>query len=438
MGTARRRREPARLRTGTSALALCAALSATLVACGGQDTAGGPAADPSSTAGGAGTGSPTDQATAAPAKGARSRADRLIKAKVAPGQRITKIPQPSKRLLRKLAAAASNPLAGRPWGTYLGPTEMSSGPYAAASGETKRVLSWIAEAPKATWFGAWISDDKIEERTREYVAAAQGGDPETLVQLTDFRAVPWEHEACGRLPSAAEQESYRRWTDSFARGIGDAHAAVVLQPDGPFALCTPGGVGVQTELIKSAVERLSQQPNTSVYIEVGASDWPAPGQGGVAEVMRFLLPAGIEQARGIALNGTHYAATGDEIRHGAEVVRALADRGITDKHVVINTSSNGNPFTYGAYQGSGRWAHPDNARPCSGTGDGGTCVSLGIPPTADVTDPAWGLSSEETALAEQYVDGYLWFGRPWLHFQNSPFELDKALAIIRSSPYWPG
>ena len=334
-----------------------------------------------------------------------------------------------------VAATSGNPLAGRPWGTYLGPSEAVSAPYAASSGETRSVLGYLANAPKATWFGAWIADEAIESVTRDYVAASQQGDPDTLVQLTDFRAVPWEAEACERLPSAAEQASYRTWTDAFARGIGDAHAAVVLQPDGPFALCTPGGVGVQTALVKYAAETLSALPNTSVYLEVGAADWPAEGQGGVPEVLKFLLPAGIESVRGIALNGTHYSATEDEVRRGAAIVQALAALGIEGKHVVINTSSNGHPFTYGAYRGSGRWAHPDNARPCTSPADPGTCVSLGIPPTAEVADPRWGLSAEAASLASTYVDGYLWFGRPWLYFQNSPFELDKALAVIRSSPY---
>lgn len=330
-----------------------------------------------------------------------------------------------------------NPLANRPWGTYSGPAEMVTAPYAKTRGETHRVLSWIARAPKAKWFGAWIPDAKIAKHTRDYVAATQAGNPETLVQLTDFRAVPWEHDACTRLPTKAERQSYRRWTKAFARGIGNAHAAVIMQADGPFALCTPGGVGVQTRLIKWAVGRLSRLPNTSVYIDVGASDWPAPGQGGVPQVLKFLLPAGIQQARGIALNGTHYAATGSEIQRAAAVIEALAARGIADKHAVINTSSNGQPFTYGAYRGSGRWSHPDNARPCASLDDPGTCVALGIPPTSDVTRPAWGLSPSETRLAAQYVDGYVWFGRPWLRMQASPFELDKALAVTRSSPYWP-
>jgi hypothetical protein len=38
-------------------------------------------------------------------------------------------------------------------------------------------------------------------------------------------------------------------------------------------------------------------------------------------------------------------------------------------------------------------------------------------------------------VAARWVDGYLWIGRPWLDFQASPFDLQRSLAIARTSPY---
>ena len=62
--------------------------------------------------------------------------------------------------------------------------------------------------------------------------------------MTMFRMVPWEHDACNRLPTTAERaRATSGGSDAFAAGIGDAHVALVLQPDGPFALCAPGGSG---------------------------------------------------------------------------------------------------------------------------------------------------------------------------------------------------
>lgn|GEM_PF-1363047 len=336
-----------------------------------------------------------------------------------------------KRAQRRVRVAADNPLAARTWGVYQGPREPTSAPYQQATGATKQALGKIALEPKAAWFGAWIGDDEIAAQVDQYIAGTQQGDPETLVQMTVFRMVPWEHEACRRLPTEAEKASYRRWIDNFAAAVGATPTAIVLQPDGPFALCAPGGPEVPASLVAYASRALSALPNTSVYIEVGAGDWPAVGQGGVPEVLRFLLPAGIEDARGIALNGTHYSATEVEVERGAAIVEALAARGITGKKVVIDTSANGNPFPFGTYTGP----DPDNAFVCTSPADDRTCVTLGIPPTTDVDDPAWGLSEQARAHAREHVDGYLWFGRPWLYRQNTPFVMERALGLARSTPY---
>ena len=39
------------------------------------------------------------------------------------------------------------------------------------------------------------------------------------------------------------------------------------------------------------------------------------------------------------------------------------------------------------------------------------------------------------ANAAAYVDGYLWIGRPWLYMQADPFDLKRALAVARTTPY---
>jgi endoglucanase len=325
---------------------------------------------------------------------------------------------------------AVNPLAGRPWGVYKGLADASWAPYANATGVNKALLAKIALRPKATWFGAWISNADIATRVRQYISVSQAGNPNALVQMTVFRMVPWEHAACRRLPTAAEQASYKQWTDRFASAVGTAHLAIILQPDGPFALCAPGKSLIPSQLIAYSARVFSALPNTSVYIDAGAWDWPrAPGQGGVPAAVQILLPAGIQHARGIALNSTHYSPVTLEVERGAAIVRALAARGIPGKKVVISTSSNGNPFEFGKYTGP----DPDNAWVCASATDKRTCVKLGIPPTTDVANPRWGLSAATNQLARAHVDGYMWFGRPWLHRQNSPFDMARALQLGRTS-----
>ena len=240
-----------------------------------------------------------------------------------------------------------------------------------ASGENRTLLGKIALAPKAKWFGGWISNADIGEKVRGYIASSeqQAGSSDALVQMSIFRMHPWEDEACHRLPSAAEGASYRDWIDRFADAVGDTHAAIILRPDGPFALCAPHGSQAPSELIAYASRVLAALPHTAVYIDVGAADWPIESQGGVGAATRIAIQDGVQYARGIALNTTHYSSTVDEVQRGADVVRALADQGIDDKHFVVNTSSNGKGFVFGDY----RAPDPDNARVCDSQQDPGPC-----------------------------------------------------------------
>ncbi|WP_156384350.1 glycoside hydrolase family 6 protein [Marmoricola sp. Leaf446] len=325
------------------------------------------------------------------------------------------------------ADGATNPLAGRRWGVYKGNGDQSWAPYVKATGTEKALLGKIALRPKAKWFGAWIPSSDIGRTVDAYIANATGGDPEVLVQMTVFRMTPWEHEACRRLPTAAEQASYKQWVDRFAAAVGDAHVALVLQPDGPFAQCVPGRSLVPSRLIAYSARKFSALPNTAVYIDGGASDWPEDDP---AAAVDFLVPAGIAHTRGFALNSTHYTSVGSDIAYGAAMVEELARRGIPGKHFVVDTAKNGKPFTWKQRRSS----NFDNSPVCRSRTDT-RCVTLGIPPTVDVTNARWGLSATNRASAGRLVDGFLWFGRPWLYMQADPFVKSRALQLVRTSPW---
>ncbi len=326
-----------------------------------------------------------------------------------------------------VARAGDNPLAGRRWGVYKGLADQAWEPYARSTGTDRALLGKIALRPKAKWFGGWIPDADIARKVDQYIENASGGDRDTLVQMTVFRVKPWEHDACTRLPTAAERASYRRWTDRFASAVGSQHTAVILQPDGPFALCVPHGSKVPSGLIAYAAKKLGALPNTSVYIDGGASDWPSKRPDQAAQI---LLWAGVRYARGFALNSTHYSRTVDNIDFGTRVVSELAARGVPGKHFVINTSSNGRGFTFNDARGGNR----DNAKVCETRAER-VCVTLGIPPTTDVANPRWRQSALHRARATAHVDAYLWFGRPWLYMQADPFVRSRALALARTTPW---
>ncbi len=325
------------------------------------------------------------------------------------------------------AAAAGNPLAARPWGVYKGKADQAWEPYTKSSGRERALLGKIALRPKAKWFGRWISNATIAHKVDQYIANSTGGDPDVLVQMTVFRMHPWEHDACRRLPTTAEQASYRQWVTRFARAIGNARVALILQPDGPFALCAPHGSKLPSHLVRYAALKFAALPRTSVYIDAGASDWPYHDPAAAA---RILMPAGIHAVRGFALNSTHYVSTGSDVAFGTRLVAELARRGVKNRHFVINTAQNGRPFEHNQARGN----NFDNSPVCRNRTET-RCVTLGIPPTSDVASKRWGLSRQNRARAAAHVDGYLWYGRPWLYMQADPFVKSRALALARTTPY---
>jgi endoglucanase len=337
--------------------------------------------------------------------------------------------------IARTGRTVDNPFATHPWGVYQGKMEPSWVAWSNASGTAKDNLAYIANKAKDHWFGHWNPNDKIASQVRDYIANSQDGDKDALVQMAIFRVVPWEHDACNRLPTAAERASYRQWIDRFAGAIGNTPTAIVLQPDGPFALCAPGGSHAPSDLVAYASRVLSAQPNTSVYIEAGASDWPMFGpKGGVTAAVKILVRGGIRYARGFALNGTHYASVPANVERAQAIRKALAAKGYDDRRVVINTSNNGHPFNFGQYTG----ADPTNPVVCnsSTTPAKVTCETLGIPPTADVANDRWNLPSGTAQLAAKFVDAYVWFGRPWLHHVGSqPFVTKRAIKLANTTPF---
>lgn len=329
-------------------------------------------------------------------------------------------------------ANPSNPLAGRTWGVYTGLADPAWAPYERASGVEKEQLAKIALRPKAKFFGAWIPNSDIAEKVHEYINSSTAEDPDALVQMTLFRMVPWEQEACNRLPTAVEQASYKDYIDKFATAIGSAHAAVVVQPDGPFARCAPQGSKLPSKLIAYTVRALARQPHTAAYVEMGSADW---FRDEIGDAVRLLLAGGIAHARGFALGASHFDSVARSIKFGTRIVASLADKGVPDAHFVIDTSDNGRPFT-------GEWFHQTHpqtvpvgvAKTCQ-TREQTHCVTLGIPPTTNVADRRWGLSEKLRGLAARHVDGYLWISRPWLTNQQMPFNGSRALDVVRTTPY---
>lgn len=329
-----------------------------------------------------------------------------------------------------------NPLANRIWGVYEGPQDQVWRPYEAASGEEKELIGKIALRPRTKWYGAFVADGDITDRVSQYIASSQDGDPQALVQMAIFRMQPWEHEACTRPSTRSEKRSYRQWITNLAAGIGSTHTLIVMQPDGPFLWCVPKR-GATSRLLTFATRTLSSLPNTSVYIDAGAADWCENGRG--ADPRRcagILKRTGVRYARGFALDSTHYTGPADNIRHGSRIVQILRRDGFGRKHFIIDTAKSGRPMSWGEVIPAAPGDQKDNARTCSRP-NMKRCVTLGIPPTVRVAAKKWDMSRKVRSMAARHVDGFVWFGRPWLYNQADPFVKQRALDMGRTTPWMP-
>jgi len=323
-------------------------------------------------------------------------------------------------------ASTTNPLAGMTWGVYRGSLDGLYPDWQSAHGADKQLLAKEALQPLMYWFGSWNQDALAGQVAQHYIRAQTKGNPAVLSQMAIFRADPWEGASCKELPTAQQVANYKEWINNWAKGIGNSRVAMDLQPDMPFLNCIPDHSQVPAQELNYAAQVFSALPHTTVYIDAGASDWQS-----VSSVATLLREAGVQYTRGFALGATHYASTADELLYGAQVVKALAAQGVPNMHFIINTAQNGRPFTV---QQDDAEFHDQNI--CATT-QSTQCVTLGIPPTTNVAgDPsADGLNQTEAAIAEQFCDAYLWFGRPWLQNQDDPFEPQRALALAASTPF---
>jgi endoglucanase len=229
----------------------------------------------------------------------------------------------------------------------------------------------IAEQP----VGEWIGPDNPEAEAKGFTEAAAKADRDALLVLYNI-----PHRDCGQFSKggAADGNAYRAWVDQVAKGIGDRRATVILEPDAVLHLadsCTPQEFHEERfHLLRGAVERLKQQPNTKVYLDAGNAGWSNPDA-----LFDPLRRAGVEAADGFSVNVSNFYSTAASTEFGKKLSSKIGG-----KHFVIDTSRNGNgPYTGG--DPGEKWCNPPGR-------------ALGEAPTTRTGDPL--------------VDAYLWVKRP--------------------------
>lgn len=237
-----------------------------------------------------------------------------------------------------------------------------------SSPATAGLLSKSINQPQAVWVGGWVPDVRDRVGRVAALAASQHTVPVFVVYHIPFRdCATWSVGA--RTPAA-----YRTFVDQVARGIGNRRAAVILEPDALAHISCLDGAGQQTrlQLLGWAVDRLSRQPGTAVYLDAGHRYWQSP-----STMATRLKAAGIARARGFALNVANFDSTASEIGYGKQISAKVGG-----KPFVVDTGRNGNgPAAAGV---STPWCNPPGR-------------ALGPKPTTRYPDPA--------------VDALLWVKR---------------------------
>jgi endoglucanase len=192
----------------------------------------------------------------------------------------------------------------------------------------------MIQTPQAVWFTAGTPKTVLQDvRLTVKRAAAKKTVPVLVAYNIPFRDCA--QFSAGGATTVAE---YLAWIDAFARGIGNHEAIVILEPDGlgiipwyspfgtqPLEWCQPAEADSETaasdrfDMLNFAVDRLKEQPNTTVYLDGTHSAWL-----GVGDIADRLVKAGVADADGFYLNASNYQFTTNGVQYGTWISACLA------------------------------------------------------------------------------------------------------------------
>ncbi|MGL5851942.1 MAG: glycoside hydrolase family 6 protein [Phycicoccus sp.] len=216
-------------------------------------------------------------------------------------------------------------------GRFYVRTEASAATWVRQSGtdpRRNRIQQSIANQSTAEWF----SDDVKPDQLSTYVRAARAAGQ--IPVLVSFR-LPKRVCGDGGVASAA---AYRAWIDELARGLAGGPAVVLLEPFSIAAYgCVPKADGDdRLALLREAVATLAAAaPQATVYLDGGGVN------GDPAAIAGLLERAGVDRARGFAVNVAELGPTAAATRHADAVSAKLASTGIEGSRYVIDTSRSG-------------------------------------------------------------------------------------------------
>ena len=187
----------------------------------------------------------------------------------------------------------------------------------------------------------------MQKKVRGYLDRVQCDQPGTVPLMVVMRHQGKGCSGTYRAGGVAEDRRTMKWYDDFAQSVGDARVVIGFEPDslGTVDCLARDRRKDRLDVLRYGVDRLSQLPNATIYLEAGASDWEPAAR--TAKQLRYI---GISKVRGFMLNVTHHDWTRANIQHGLEISRMVGG-----KHFIINTSYNGRgPLHYTQVDQQGR------------------------------------------------------------------------------------
>jgi endoglucanase len=212
-----------------------------------------------------------------------------------------------------------------------------------ASGQIRNagLIAAMESVPSAVWLdgetpaqaaepgnqGSEQADADVGRQVRQTLVAASFQNAVPIFVAYNIPGRDCSQYSAGGAPS---DPAYDAWIDAISSALGNAQAVVLEEPDALADL--PGYCGsaytsefpditntTRIDDIRYAVATLEQDPNISLYLDAGNSDWQ--NVGGMAET---LVAADVQQAQGFFLNVSNYQYDTNSDFYGTWVSSCIA------------------------------------------------------------------------------------------------------------------
>ena len=189
----------------------------------------------------------------------------------------------------------------------------------------------IFKQPLALWYGQ--RDKRPVKKLKESLQRLykRAGDKEPIFCIYNL---PQRDVGQYSKGGARTEEYYYSFIEQFAEGIGQRKPIVIFEPDAlPHTTHMSKADALwRLEMMKTALNMLTEKSNAIVYVDVGHSNWLDPSEAG-----KLLDAVSNSKVRGFSVNISNYRTT----KECTEWALKVCEHRPND-YFVIDTSRNGN------------------------------------------------------------------------------------------------